>query len=284
MDKLTAFIDSSNYAESVCDHAAWIAGQLGLSVELVHVLERQKGHHAPVDLSGSIGLGARTALLEELAELDAQNAKVAQKRGRLLLEGALERLAAEGVTDVKTRLRNGDFVEAIEDVSADSRVIVIGKRGEGADFASGHLGSNLERAVRTAKQPVFVAARAFKPIHKVLVAYDGGPSAEKAVDRVIASHILQETDATLLTVCKEGDPMAGKAEAALKRLQDAGVTATLVMRPGHAEKVIEEVAAETGADLLVMGAYGHSRIRTLVIGSTTTAVLRACKIPVFLVR
>lgn len=284
MDKLTAFIDSSNYAESVCDHAAWIAGQLGLSVELVHVLERQQGHHAPADLSGSIGLGARTALLEELAELDAQNAKVAQKRGRLLLEGALERLAAEGVTDVKTRLRNGDFVEAIEDVSADSRVIVIGKRGEGADFASGHLGSNLERAVRTAKQPVFVAARAFKPIHKVLVAYDGGPSAEKAVDRVISSHILQETDATLLTVCKEGDPMAGKAEAALKRLQDAGVTAKLVMRPGHAEKVIEEVAAETGADLLVMGAYGHSRIRTLVIGSTTTAVLRACKIPVFLVR
>lgn len=284
MDKLTAFIDSSNYAESVCDHAAWIAGQLGLSVELVHVLERKQGHHAPADLSGSIGLGARTALLEELAELDAQNAKVAQKRGRLLLEGALERLAAEGVTEVKTRLRNGDFVEAVEDVGADSRVIVIGKRGEGADFASGHLGSNLERAVRSAKQPVFVAARAFKPIHKVLVAYDGGPSADKAVERVIGSRILKETDATLLTVCKEGDPMVGKAETALKRLQDAGVTAKLVMRPGHAEKVIEDVTAEIGADLLVMGAYGHSRIRALVIGSTTTAVLRACKIPVFLVR
>ncbi|PRX09680.1 UNVERIFIED_ORG: nucleotide-binding universal stress UspA family protein [Martelella mediterranea] len=284
MDKLTAFIDSSNYAESVCDHAAWIAGQLGLSVELVHVLERKQGHHAPTDLSGSIGLGARTALLEELAELDAQNAKLAQKRGRLLLEGALERLAAEGVTDVNIRLRNGDFVEAIEDVGADSRVIVIGKRGEGADIATGHLGSNLERAVRSAKQPVFVAARAFKPIHKVLIAYDGGPSAEKAVERVATSSILQETEATLLTVCKEGDPLAGKAEAALKRLQDAGVTAKLLTRQGHAEKVIEDTATETGADLLVMGAYGHSRIRTLVIGSTTTAVLRACKIPVFLVR
>nr|WP_272209812.1 universal stress protein [Marinicella sp. W31]MDC2875643.1 universal stress protein [Marinicella sp. W31] len=131
---------------------------------------------------------------------------------------------------------------------------------------------------------MFVAARAFKPIHKVLIAYDGGPSAEKAVDRVISSHILQETDATLLTVCKENEPMAGKAEAALKRLHEGGVTAKLVVRQGHAEKVIEETAAETGADLLVMGAYGHSRIRTLVIGSTTTAVLRACKIPVFLVR
>lgn len=284
MEKLTAFIDASNYAESVCDHAAWIAGQLGISVELVHVLGRTRDSQAHANLSGSIGLGARTALLEELAEADAQNAKLAQKRGRLLLEAAVERLSVEGVTAVTTKMRNGDFVEAIEDVGADSRLIVIGKRGEGADFASGHLGSNLERAVRTAKRPVFVAARAFKPIHKVLIAYDGGASAEKAVERVTSSPILEKTDVTLLAVCKESDQLAQKAADAVKRLEAANVAARLVIRPGHAEKVIEEVAAEEKTDLLVMGAYGHSRIRTLVIGSTTTAVLRACKIPVLLVR
>ncbi|MFN3316727.1 MAG: DHHW family protein, partial [Raineya sp.] len=43
-----------------------------------------------------------------------------------------------------------------------------------ADFAKGHLGSNLERIVRASHKPVFVASRAFKPISKVLVAYDGG--------------------------------------------------------------------------------------------------------------
>lgn len=284
MDKLTAFVDGSTYAESVCDHAAWMARKVDLPVELVHVLERAHASTAPANLSGSIGLGARSALLEELADLDAQNAKLAQKRGRLLLESARERLIADGVSDVTMKLRNGDFVEAIQDTDAESTVIVIGKRGEGVDFASGHLGSNLERAVRAANRPVFVAARAFKPISNVMIAYDGGQSADKAVERVANSHILEGANCTLLAVCKESDTLAEKATKAVKRLEDGNVEPKLVIRPGEAEGVIEDVAASEKTDLLVMGAYGHSRIRTLVIGSTTTAVLRACKIPVLLVR
>jgi nucleotide-binding universal stress UspA family protein len=41
---------------------------------------------------------------------------------------------------------------------------------------------------------------------------------------------------------------------------------------------------EGGFDLLVMGAYGHSRIRTLMIGSTTTALLRATSISMLVMR
>ncbi|WP_372803402.1 universal stress protein, partial [Paracoccus seriniphilus] len=37
-----------------------------------------------------------------------------------------------------------------------------------------------------------------------------------------------------------------------------------------------------GFDMLVMGAYGHSRIRSLVIGSTTTEMVRSCKVPVLM--
>jgi nucleotide-binding universal stress UspA family protein len=36
--------------------------------------------------------------------------------------------------------------------------------------------------------------------------------------------------------------------------------------------------------MVVMGAYGHSRIRTLIIGSTTTEMIRSCKVPIVLVR
>ncbi|MBU2284983.1 MAG: universal stress protein, partial [Gammaproteobacteria bacterium] len=39
-----------------------------------------------------------------------------------------------------------------------------------------------------------------------------------------------------------------------------------------------------GADLLVMGAYGHSRIRQLIVGSTTTALLRTSPVPVLVLR
>ena len=36
--------------------------------------------------------------------------------------------------------------------------------------------------------------------------------------------------------------------------------------------------------MVLMGAYGHSRIRSLIIGSTTTEMIRSCKVPVVLVR
>ncbi len=43
------------------------------------------------------------------------------------------------------------------------------------------------------------------------------------------------------------------------------------------KKVIAELVESRGIGLLVMGAYGHSRIRSLVIGPTTMEMIRSCK-------
>ena len=53
---------------------------------------------------------------------------------------------------------------------------------------------------------------------------------------------------------------------------------------GQPEHLIAVRAEAHDFDLLIMGAYGHSRIRSLLIGSTTTAMIRACKVPVLLFR
>ena len=104
-DRVVALIDGSIYSESVTDHAAWAAGLIDRPLELMHVIGPREGNHGREDRSGAIGLGARTALLEELAELDAQRGKLAQRRGRLLLEQAQERATAAGAAQVATRLR-----------------------------------------------------------------------------------------------------------------------------------------------------------------------------------
>ena len=54
--------------------------------------------------------------------------------------------------------------------------------------------------------------------------------------------------------------------------------------PPHTFWTGEEPVDEAGFGMVVMGAYGHSRIRSLVIGSTTTEMLRSCKVPVLLIR
>ena len=281
--KIIALVDGSIYSASVCDHAAWIAERTGAPVELIHVLGRRE---APdnTDLSGAIRLGARSKLLEELAELDAQRAKLISHRGRAILEDAHAILDKAGIPEITTRLRHGDIVETLNDVEADARVILIGKRGEAADFAKGHLGSNLERIVRASTRPVFVASRAFRPIQKVLVAFDGGATAMKAVEYIARSALFQGLAVHLVSVGAPSDQGAKGLTDAAAILAAAGIVAETSVLPGQPENVLRQLVEEAPFDMLVMGAYGHSRIRALIIGSTTTALIRSCKVPVLLMR
>ena len=282
MFKLVALVDGSVYSESVLAHAAWIAGRRETQIEVLHVLGRRETSSTPADLSGSISLGARSALLAELSALDEERAKLAQKRGRLLLDDAKAKLEALGVQNATFALRLGEIVETVSKTDAD--MILIGKRGEGADFASLHLGSNLERIVRSTKKYVFVASRAFKEIKRVLIAYDGGASAKKAVDHISRSPTFAGLDLHLLSVSSDVSAAQRQLDGALAQLSAAGLTATTEVKQGQPDVVIGEMVDQGQVDLLVMGAYGHSRIRSLIIGSTTSEMLRSCKVPVALYR
>ncbi|MCC5993381.1 MAG: universal stress protein [Rhodobacteraceae bacterium] len=282
-EKIVALVDGSIYSTSVCDHAAWIARRSGAPVELLHVLGRREGAGMQ-DHSGTIALGARTALLNELAELDAQRAKLMMERGRAILDDSRAKLEDAGLAGITTRLRHGDIVETVAEIEAEARVIVIGKRGEAADFATGHLGSNLERIVRMSRKPVLVASRAYRPIQKVLVAYHGGTSALKAIDHIARSPVFQGLAVHVVTV---GNPTAGVTNGldnAQAMLRAAGIEADISVQPGQPETALARLVEDADFDMLVMGAYGHSRMRSLIIGSTTTAMIRACKVPVVLMR
>ncbi len=281
---LIALIDGSIYAASVCEHAAWLATRLGARTTLLHVLGRRETQSTPADRSGAIKLGARSSLLAELAAHDEERAKLAQKRGRAILEDAAAILREAGVEDVATRLRTGDLLETLADVEADADMIVIGKRGEAADFATGHLGSNLERIARASHRPLFVAARAFKPIERVLIAFDGGPSSRKAADYVARSPLFQGLGVRLLSVGTETSAIRRALDEAAYHLRHSGIETEIDIVSGQPEGAIAEIVDAGGADLLVMGAYGHSRIRTLIIGSTTAEMLRSCRVPVMLFR
>lgn len=285
MTNLIALIDGSVYSESVCDYTVWAAQRLDASVDVLHVLGRRGVKSEPVNLSGSIGLGARTALLEELAELDAQRSKLAQKRGRLLIDDAKARIEAAGIAHVEAKLRIGDIVDTIEVFERDSDLLVIGKRGDGAEFAKGHLGSNLERILRSVHKPVLVTSREFKPVKRVLIAFDGGPTVMKAIEFILANKLFDGVSISLLTVASSGAAeVRSKQEAAATRLSEAGLAVDMDVTGGQAASVIAARCSEGAYDMLVMGAYGHSRVRSLIIGSTTSEMIRNCGAPVMLFR
>ena len=284
MKNLIALLDGSSYAQSVCDHAAWVATRAGASVMLLHVLGRREVSTDHADLSGSIGLGARTALLEELAEIDGQKARLTNKRGRAILYDARDRIEKHGVRDVAATLRHGQLLETLFEFESEADLIVIGKRGEASNFDMEHLGSNLERVVRSSKKPVLVASRAFKPVHKVLIAFDGGKSAMKAVEHIAVSEVFKGLEILLLQVGSESRATRKQLDGSVAVLQENGIAAESRLVPGQADTIITRTVEDDGYDMLVMGAYGHSRIRSLIIGSTTTQMIGACKIPVMLFR
>lgn len=284
MKKLMALIDGSTYSQSVCDHAIWMAGSDGPAVSLLHVLGRRGASSAPVNLSGTLVVDGRDRLLDELASSDEQQALLAQRRGRVILEEATKRFKAAGVDDVTGVLRHGDLIETVLEFEPDLDLIVIGKRGEAADFAKLHLGSNLERVVRSTAKPVLVASRAFRPIKNFLIAFDGGASAMKAVDHIARSPVFAGLHCQILTVGPDTAETRGKLDGAAALLRGGGFTVDAEVVPGQADKIIASRVEAGGVDLLVMGAYGHSRIRSLIIGSTTTEMIRSCLIPVMLFR
>jgi nucleotide-binding universal stress UspA family protein len=277
-----AAIDPSSSAASVADHAAWAAMRLESPLAFLHTLERTPTLTGS-DLSGNLTLGAKSALLEELSALDEQRARLAQARGRELLAQARDRVATATGVAASVQMRHGTLVETLLELEGDVRLFVLGKLGEHAGTAAHPLGSNLERVVRAVHRPVLVAPGRFSPIERFLVAYDGSATARKCVEMVCASPLLHGLHCTLLMAGADAPSAREHLDWAAGRLRGCGFAPDVQRIDGRPDAVIADAVA-AGAQLVVMGAYGHSRIRQLIVGSTTTQVLRSCEVPVLLLR
>ncbi len=283
MTKVLACVDVSVYAISVADHAAWAARRMDASVSILHVIGRKERGDL-LDLSGALGVDANAQLLDSLAKSDEQSAKLAQERGRALLDMSRTRLTEQGVTEVDVKFRHGSFVDTVAECEEDVSLIVIGKRGASADFAQMHIGSNLERVVRSAKRPILVASREWKGIRRVLLAYDGGPSARKALEYMASKPLFGELEFHVVTVGDDTPANRQRLEEATRVLGGRGEAVVSKLLPGEPTKVIGDYVRAEGIDLLAIGAYGHSAVRNLLVGSTTSAMIRTCLIPLMLFR
>ena len=281
--RVLAALDVSTYSASVAEMAAWAAARMHASLEFIHAIDRPTTASGRQDLSGNLALGDREELLAELTELDESRSRIAQESGRRLLTQAKALASQSRGIEAESRLRHGALVDTLLELEADVRLFVIGKRGEHADFAKGHLGSNLERVVRAVHRPVLVASRVFKVPERFLIAFDNSATTRRCVDMICASPLLADLQCHLLMIGDSTREPEG-LEWAREQLSDAGFHVDVHVVTGQADTVIARHVQEHAIDMIVMGAYGHSRIRSMILGSTTTEVLRSCLVPVLLLR
>jgi len=283
--KVLACVDQSHFAEYVTDYAAWAAQRMDAPLELLHIMDRHVDYGNAEDHSGIIGLNAQKNLLTELSEQDEQRSREARETARVFLNQLRERAEQAGVDHPDRRLRYGDLENTLAEQQEEARLLVLGRRGTSAETTYRDLGRNVENVVRALAKPILTVTDRFKTPERVLLAYDGSAITRKGVEMVASSPLFKGLPIHVLTTGEKRRPDAEKhLDWAKQKLEQAGFEVTCALIPGDMESVIARYIKEQQIDMLLMGAYTHSPLRSLFFGSKTSDLLRSARIPTLLLR
>jgi nucleotide-binding universal stress UspA family protein len=210
---------------------------------------------------------------------------VALEQGRLMLDAAKARAVADGVASpITSRQRHGELVDTLIELESDIRLLVMGRQGEQGDSAGEHIGSHLENVVRTLHRPILVIPADYTEPQRILVAFDGSATTRKAVEMVAASPLFRGLPCHVVMVGVDKAEAREQLDWARTTLEGSGFEVTASIHAGQVEEVLCGYRTEHAIDLIVMGAYGHSKIREFLVGSTTTKLIRQSKVPLLLLR
>lgn len=149
-------------------------------------------------------------------------------------------------------------------------LVAIGPRGSGL-LKRLHLGSTADWLLREPTSPLVIAHQS-GPVRSVLLAADGSPHAQRAMECLLSLPWLTGTRVHIVSV-DDGRVDAQKAaEDAARAFSDSDVDTELVVRSGRPTHTILDLCQEVSPDLVVMGARGITGLKRVVIGSTTAAV------------
>ncbi|MEE7494437.1 universal stress protein [Methylobacterium oryzae] len=166
------------------------------------------------------------------------------------------------------------FVHLVEKGRA-ADLLVVGGAGE-TEIDPGPFGVAVGPVLMEAGRPILVVpqAHAGEPGRRIVVAWKDTPEARRAVSGALS--FLRSADHVLVVTTGRGARLEGAEEvAAHLRLHGASVTTHLLTTTvGDGEEILR-FAREEHADLIVMGAYGHSRLREWAFGGATRHILQA---------
>lgn len=282
--KVLACVDQSRFALYVADYAAWAAIKSGSKLELLHIIDQHPEISKSEDRSGAIGIDASEQLLQTLTEQDALINREAREKGRHFLSSLRERMTDAGVPTTDIRQRYGSLIETVTEQENEVDLFVLGRRGESADRTRRDLGRNVEAVVRSLNKPILTVTEAFVAPKSVLIAFDGSAITRQGVKKVATSPLFRGLKINVLMSGSRGKAKPKRLEWAEKILKDADLDVSTFLILGDAEDVIARFVSEHGIDILIMGAYSHSPLRSFFFGSKTADLLRSTKIPTILLR
>jgi len=295
--KILVAADGSSHSQDAVNLLGRLRFPDHSEIELISVLEH------PVVFAGSHGIRDRVTAVTESRQRRAAEAAVEETRN----------LLADCHAHVTSSIHDGHPAEEIlqraETMSAD--LIVAGSRGLSA-LDRFLLGSTTERLLKYAHCDVLVSRPAIPSVEpvrgdrlRILVAYDGSPAANGAIDDLVRLPIGAVSEVRIVTVLSllksfrldilqhlsnewacEKETAEKSALAAAARLEAVGYDRVQV-RIEESDDVphhLIELAESWPADLLMTGANGHSRIDRFLLGSVSSRLTRHAPCAVWLTR
>ncbi len=229
---------------------------------------------------------ASAGLLEEIIKVQSKAADENIQKA----QGLFEEMTARSGIGAELRLVEGD---AIEQLALHGRYVdlaVIGQHDPDQDDApvrSPDIADGLVLRIGRAVLVVPYVGRYPNVGSTVLVAWDAGRQASRAVNDALA--FLERADKVNVLAVNPEQSLAGHGEIPcadicqhLARHGAKVVAQTATAHDMEVGDILLSRASDLGADLLVMGAYGHRRLRELVLGGATRHLLAHMTLPVLM--
>jgi nucleotide-binding universal stress UspA family protein len=267
-------VDQSPRAQMRLDIAADLARQHGAHLTALQVIDVAM----PVMALGDGGGGA---VIAELMEQMRQSALVAGVKLKAAFEAALARDGIMG----EWRQVEGTTPEILALHGRYADLLVLGQDDPESDSAG-----LLEAVVFDSGRPVLAIpfAGSFKTIGKrVLVGWNASREATRALHDALPLIAKAETATVFLANPTRGLDGHGEEPGAdiARHMARHGLkveVAKVIADDVPDSALLLNHASDMGADLLVMGAYGHSRLREFILGGMTRSLLREMTVPVLL--
>ena len=277
--KILACVDQSPYADYVADYSAWAANKFALPLELLHIIDRHQETANSDDHSGAIGFDAQENLLNRLTEEEGERSRTIREQGRIFLNELKKRCERRDGLSVDVRQRYGQLLETLEEQQQDVALYVLGRRGQSADQTQRDLGRHVESISRKIRRPILTVANAFSEPKSLLVAYDGKRMTRNCVTMLSANPVLTDLPVHVVMSGKQNSEADKHLEWASNTLGKSGFEVETAYLPGDPEQQITQAIADREIDILVMGAYSRSPLKSLILGSKTNGLLRAARVP-----
>lgn len=277
-------VEGTAVARPALQCAFMVARDIGAHVSVVHILADVK-EAVPL-----LGEGMSAAIIEEmiqLAEKDAVEKTAAvtdlfeDYRGRYDL-GACDRPPCDDACSASLTTETGhdDEVTAMRGRLAD--LIVVSRPTEESPSSVSHI---LNAALFETGRPVLVAppTQAGDFGRKIVISWNGSAEASRAVSA--AMPLIERAEEVVILTADSDKTSSEIAPQLADYFAWRGVTAEIRSLTETGSQVGEALLAECaviGADMLVMGAYTHSRMRQLILGGVTSHILSTATLPVLM--